>query len=182
MIAAIGTLYGIAAAFVFRRMTDSRRIRRTVNRILAHIMEFGLFVDEPSLIWRAQGNALRANADLLRQIALPSVVMVAAFALLWNPMDRYFGRGPLPAGEAVVMTSRTGSVPPIDGVVVETPGVRVARTGEVSWRIRPVRAVDGGFPAGVEVRFPRDRRWLGWFIGFSTAGAIAAWWRLSGGG
>ena len=177
MIALAGFLYGLIAALIFRRTTDPRQVRRAVNQILAHIMEFRLFIDEPALVWRAQNDALRANLTLLRQIAVPCALMAALFAILWSPMDRTFGREPLRPGEATVMTSHTDSVPEIPGIVVETPGVRIPKTGEVSWRIRPVRAVRGGFPAGVEVHYPRNGAWLLWFLGFSTLGACAAAWK-----
>jgi hypothetical protein len=145
-----------------------------VNRILAHVMEFRLFVDEPALIWRAQRDAIRANFALLRQIAIPCIAMTALFGILWSPMDRYFGREPLRPGEATVMTAHVDQVPEVPGIVVETPGVRIARTGEVSWRIRALRTVTNGFPNGVEVRYPRNGTWLLWFFGFSFVGAVAA--------
>jgi hypothetical protein len=171
MIAPAGLLYGLIAAVIFRRTTDPRRIRQTVNHILAHIMEFRLFIDEPALVWRAQKDAFRANLTLLRHIALPCALMAGLFAVLWVPMEQYFGHEPLHPGEATVMTSHTDRAPEVPGIVVETPGVRIPRTGEVSWRIRPVRPVSGGFPASVEVVYPRDGAWQLWFLGFSTIGA-----------
>lgn len=176
MIAIAGILYGAVAAFVFRRLTDRQRVRQSVNLILAHIMEFRLFVDEPVLIWRAQWGALRANLALLGQIALPSLAMALLFAILWNPMDRRFGREPLRVGEATVMTAHSDQVPEIPGIVIETPGVRIPRTGEVSWRVRPVRAVI--LPAGFEARYPHNAAWMFWFFGFSTIGALAGAWKL----
>jgi hypothetical protein len=177
MIALAGFVYGLIAAVMFRCTADPRRIRCAANRTLAHIMEFRLFIDEPALVWRAQKDALRANLRLLRQIALPCAAMAAIFAILWSPLDRTFGREPLRAGQATVMTSHSDRVPEIPGIVIETPGVRIPRTGEVSWRIRPVRAVSGGFPAGVEVVCPRNASWLLWFFVFSSAGALAGAWK-----
>ena len=39
------------------RSVDSR----TVNRVLAHVMELGLFLDSPRLVSRAQADLLREN-------------------------------------------------------------------------------------------------------------------------
>jgi hypothetical protein len=176
-LALVAAVYGVVAALVFRRFTDARRIRAATNRLLAHVMEFRLFVDEPGLIWQAQKAALRANFELLRLVAVPALAMAAIFAVLWTPMDRYFGHGPLPAGESTVMTSHSDRVPAVAGIVVETPGVRIPRTGEVSWRIRPSRPVSAGFPPGVEVRYPRNPAWLWWFFGVSTlsAAVVGIW-------
>ncbi len=61
----LSALCGIVAAFVFRRF-GSRATRQSINRILAHLMELRLFLDEPRLILRAQGNLLRENVSLLQ--------------------------------------------------------------------------------------------------------------------
>jgi hypothetical protein len=135
-------------------------------------MEFRLFVDEPAVIWRAQRDALRANGRLLREIAIPGTVMAVLFLLIRSPLERHFGHGPLPAGQASVVTARSDKAPAVPGIVVETPGVRVA--DEVSWRIRATRDISGGFPPGYEVNYPRSDSWLLWFIGSSTVGAFAA--------
>ncbi len=177
IVVAMGILYGLLAAWIYRKTTHPRRIRAAMDHLLAHIMEFRLFVDEPALIWRAQRDALRANLALLREIAVPTALMAALFAMLWFPIDARFGHRPLKAGESAVITSNKDEAPNVPGVAVETPGVRIARTGEVSWRIRPVREIDGGFPPGYEVRWPRTESWLLWFFLSSCGGALAvgAW-------
>ena len=172
-------IYGVIATLVFRRFTDAGRLRETVNRILAHVMEFRLFLDEPRLILRAQRELIAENIHLLRQMALPCVILAIPFALLYAPLDRHFGYGPLRIGEPVVVTARgTKELKAPPGIVVETPGVRVLRTGEISWRVRPVAIVYGGFPTGVEVRYPRalllNLPWVIWFLGISALTASIA--------
>jgi hypothetical protein len=172
LLAICAVVYGVTAAWVFRRLTDARRVSAAINQILAHVMEFRLFIDEPSLVWRAQKAALRANMALLRAVAIPCLVMAGLLALAWGPMDRRFGHGPLRIGEVTVMTARTDSAPAIDGLVVETPGVRMARTGEVSWRVRVVRTFVSNLPTGIEVRYPRSRWWEVWFFAISSLSAL----------
>jgi hypothetical protein len=168
----VSLLYGAVAAFVFRRTTNPRRIRQTTNQILARIMEFRLFVDEPALIWRAQLGALRANFALLRQIAMPCLIMAALFAIIYPTLDRRFGHAPLTMGEPTVLTAHTDQTPHIDGIAIETPGVRIPRTGEVSWRIRPVNTIIGTLPTGVKIQYPRTTAWLVWFFAISSLSAF----------
>ena len=123
-------IYGILAAWVFRRFTNAARMRATVNRILAHVMEFALFIDEPGLILKAQLELIGDNVRLLKQIALPCVLMAIPFALIYPVLERSFGDR-----ASNVLTLPMGKPLPA-GVVVETPGVRIFRTHEVSWRIR----------------------------------------------
>ena len=50
----VSAIYGVVAVLVFRRLTERAAIRRSVNRIVAHVMELGLFLDSPGLVMRAQ--------------------------------------------------------------------------------------------------------------------------------
>ena len=62
---ALGGLSGAAAMFVYRRFTDASRFRRTVNQIVAHLLEILLFAEEPRLVLRAQRDLLVANGRLV---------------------------------------------------------------------------------------------------------------------
>jgi hypothetical protein len=184
-LALVGAIYGLAATLAFRRFTDAALLRRTINRILAHTLEFRLFLDEPRIVLRAQRELLAENVRLLRQVAFPCVILAIPFALFYGPMDRHFGHGPLRIGEATVVTAPIASgltelkTPP--GVVAETSGVRVLRTGEISWRVRPVSTTSGGFPKGVEVRYPGANilglPWVVWFLVISTLTAFPRAWQ-----
>ena len=173
----LGALCGVVAAFVFRGF-GSRATRTTINRIQAHLMELVLFIDEPRLILRAQGNLLRENLRLLRQLAVPLLITAPLFAIVMWQADRVYGRAPLAAGEAVVVTAH-GNADTLEApaeVTVETPGVRVAGVGEVSWRIRPKRAFSGqltvkGSAERVEIPWPR-KSWMPWFLGISAVSAL----------
>jgi len=161
-------VYGAIAAWLFRRTTNPQQLRLTVNRILAHIMEFRLFIDEPSLIWQAQKAALRENLSLLRQIAIPCLIM----AIPLVPLSRRFGHAELKPGDTTIMTAHTDNVPRFTGLIVETPAVHVRRTGEVIWRVRLVKPPKGPLPPGVELRYPESNSWLLWFLGVSTMTAL----------
>src|ERR1035438_6637238 len=100
----VGILYGIATVLIFRRFTDGPSLRRTVNRIFAHVMELGLFVDSPMLVFRAQRDLLRENLRLLRLTILPGAILALLFAVLYPPMNAIYGRAPLPIGEPSVIT------------------------------------------------------------------------------
>jgi hypothetical protein len=168
MIGVIAILYGAAAALLFRRLTNPSKIRASINQIEAHILEFRLFIDEPALIWRAQKAAIRANLTLLRQIALPCILLAIPLALLWTPLEHRFGHRPLNPGETTILTAHTDLAPTIDGLTIETPGVRIPRTREVVWRVRAVRQINNA----PDVRFPPSNTWILWFIAISSLTAI----------
>jgi hypothetical protein len=164
-----GVSYGFLCGLLFRRVY----IGQSVNRIIAHVLSFRLFLDEPGLIFRAQLDLLRENLRLLRQIAIPCAVLGAVFALAFSSLDGAFGHGTLPVGTATVI-SASSEVPLPHGIVAETPAVRIPRLHQVVWRVHSTREFAGNFPAGVHVQYPAANilglHWLVWF-GIVSAGA-----------
>ena len=198
----VSVIYGVVAVLVFRRFTERAAIRGCVNRILAHVMELGLFLDSPGLVFGAQRDLLRENLRLLRLVALPGAILAVLFALIYTPMNTLYGRGPLPVGEPSVITiqMKDAAMPPVEleapvGVAVETPGVRIVHDRQVSWRVRPLRRSSGDFkvhvenrvvaagfflrdPAisSIEIRYPKATilgfSWLVWFVAASSVSAV----------
>ena len=143
----MGALSGLFSLWTFRHLTDSEKLRTAINRIIAHLMEFHLFSDEPALILKAQYNLLVANARFLKIVALPSLLLIVPFAALLIGAEAVFGHAPLRPGEATVVTAHT-QMPDLRleapvGISVETVPVRIPFSSEVSWRIRPKSAAIG---------------------------------------
>jgi hypothetical protein len=194
----LSVLYGVIAVVVFRLFTDRAAIRRAVNKILAHVMELGLFLDSPALVLRAQRDLMRENLHFLRLLALPSIILTLLFA----PLYVIYGHGPLPVGEASIVTiqMRDAVLPAVqleapEGIVVETPGIRIPRDRQISWRVRPTRPNSGDLkfhiehrivtasfflhdPAirSIKIRYPQATilgcSWLAWFIAISSISAL----------
>jgi hypothetical protein len=198
-VSAIATLVSLA---VFRRFTNPAPLRRAANRIVAHLYELRLFLDEPVLVFRAQRDLFRENLRLLRIIALPSAILALPFALLFVELNAFYGHAPLVVGEPAIVTvqlSRRESLPEVQliapaGIEIETPAVHSLAANEVSWRVRPTRALSGDLKvllqgqtftktisvgAGVrylpnfsatwiEIGYPKARiygfPWLAWFV------------------
>jgi hypothetical protein len=143
----------LAALAVYSRFSDRALLRRTTNRIAAHLYELRLFLDEPALVFGAQRDLIRENLRLLRIVALPSAILVLPFALLFLELDAFYGRAPLAVGEPAIVTiqitrSAGESMPAAQltapaGVNVETPAVHALAANQMSWRIRPKRPLSG---------------------------------------
>lgn len=173
MIFVLGALYGLAAAIFFRAATDAGRLRVARNRLIARVLELHLFIDEPALVLRSYRDLTIENLRLLRLIALPCAILAAVFAAAYLPMDRRFGHAPLRPGETatVIAPNQVGAV---RGLTVETPPVRIRRSGLVAWRVRANGSPIGSIP-GARVIYPRSASWLGWFtLGWFTLASAAA--------
>jgi hypothetical protein len=140
----VGAIYGCAAALAMRRFSDRRLVRRTVNRILAHLMELQLFLDSPSVVLRAQRDLLRENFRLLSLVLPASLIPLVIFVALFPQLDAAFGHAPLRVGERTVVTAQdTGALEAPPGIVLETPGVVDLHDQQVSWRVRPAGKTSG---------------------------------------
>jgi len=137
---AVALAYGLAVSLLFRSLVNHGAMRLTVNRILAHVIAFRLFVDEPRLVLRSQAELLLENARLLRLLIGPVVAGGIIFALLYGSMDRHFGHRSVRAGASAVVTLPGGSdLRPSVAFRIDTPPVRVPRLHQVSWRVLVLR-------------------------------------------
>jgi hypothetical protein len=149
----VSIVYGLAAVLIFRRFSEEASIRRTTNRMMAHVLEFRLFFDSPALVLRAQRDLLRENLRLLRLILLPCAILALIFIVLFPQLDAMYGHAPLRAGERSVVTAQLGGDAVLEapaGIEVETPGVRSLHDKQISWRIRPLGRTSGE----LKVRYP----------------------------
>jgi len=152
-LALVSILAGAAMVYVFRRWSNQDALRSTANRMLAHMMEFRLFIDEPALVMGAQRDLFVENWRLLRLLARPSLILIVPSIVLLAQMDACYGRAPLRVGDPAVVTVQvkdlgggetTGIVLKAPAAIrVETPGVRVVTVNQISWRIRPVASTFG---------------------------------------
>lgn len=149
----VSIVYGLAAVLLLRRFSNEASIHRTVNRMIAHIMEFRLFLNSPALILRAQRDLFRENLHLLRLILLPCVILAAIFIILFPPLDAMYGHAPLRVGERSVVTAQLSGDALLEapaGIEVETPAVHAVHDRQVSWRVRPLGRTSGE----LRVRYP----------------------------
>ena len=186
-LALVSAAAGAGMLWVFGRASDQRAIARTKKRMQAYLLESRLYGDDLGLLFRAQGKLVAANLRYLALMLKPAVVLIAPTAVLLYHLDAVYGVAAAPPGEAVVVTVRVdgpidaAAEPPAiaapEGVAVETPAVRVAETGEFSWRLRAGREVRGdlvfdwrgerwtkSFDAGAGPRYVspwRDGSWWG---------------------
>lgn len=150
ILAAISALIGIGMAWVFGKTSNRSAIRRTANLMQAHLLELRLYADEPLLVWRAFRKLMAVNIRFTGLMLRPTLILALPTMLLIVQLDAFYGRTPLPLDEAAIVTAQMkhpiGETPILSApneVIVETPALRVTAVRQVSWRIRPLRAVSG---------------------------------------
>jgi len=165
----VSVIAGLAMLLLFRAVSRPQVIRAARRRMQARLLELRLFGDEPALVWRAQAGLLKANLMYLRAMLVPIAIVAIPGVLVFPHLDAVYGRAPLPAGAATMLTvhlrDTAGSELPRARIVVPagirvlTPAVRVPSAGEISWELQaegsvsqPVRIEFGDAAASKMVR------------------------------
>lgn len=144
----LALLLTIPILFVVRALTDQAKVRSTKNAIKGRLLELWLFRDDTRIVLGAQGHILRLNARYVLLTLKPFLVLLIPMALILIPLESWFGfRALRPGDAATVVVSASGLSHPdqaaiavSEGLVVETPALRIPATREIAWRIRAVRA------------------------------------------
>ena len=126
-------------------------MKQTINRIIAHLLEFQLFVDEPLIVLRAQRDLIGQNLRLLRLCLRPILILAVPYFFLFVLLNSCFSHAPLALAKPAIVTvqlNRLTGLPAIalrapEAIEVETEGVRALASKQVSWRIRPIRRFIG---------------------------------------
>jgi len=143
---AVSVPLGIFMLLVFRHTSNQEEIRKAKNRIKAHILEIRLFKDDLRILLSAQKNILLHNLRYMRHALRPVLFMIIPIAYILLLLEGWFGYQPLKPGEttvASVVVANGGadvlsqvSLQGDEGLIVETPPLRIAEDHAVNWRVR----------------------------------------------
>lgn len=147
-ITAVAVPLGVVLVWAFGKVSNQQRIARLKRRIKGHMLEMWIFRQSPGTVLKAQGKTL-ANAFLYAGSCVQGfLILMIPMVLVMVQLQARYGYAPLAPGEAAVLRvalREHGPEPPDvsldvpDGIVVETPPLRVPSAGEVDFRVRADR-------------------------------------------
>ncbi len=142
----ISLLTSLFMLFVYRHTSNQAGIKRTKDRIKAHLLELRLYNDNMSVSLQAQGRILVQNLRYLVYNLKPLLVMIVPIVLILSQLNLRYGSAPLRPGEEAVIKAKLGpgfdpvetelSLEAAGAVTVDTPPVRIPDEGEVVWRLK----------------------------------------------
>jgi hypothetical protein len=141
----VSLVTGVLMLWIFGKVSDQAAIRVVRDRIRGHLLGIRIFGDDIGLLFKLLGRSLRATAIYMKYAVLPMLVMMIPVAAILIQMNLRFAARPLRPGETAVVTAKLRGLPTAlssvelkvpEGVILESPGVRVDSRKEVSWRIR----------------------------------------------
>ena len=137
---------GIVMLLIFKKTSNQEAIKRAKNRIKAHLLEIRLYKSDTAAAFRAQGAMLGANFRYMGHAVRPMLVMFIPVLLILAQLNLRYGAASLRPGEQALVKvmlaegvgaeTTAASLRAPDGLVVETPPLRIGEEGEVDWRIR----------------------------------------------
>lgn len=142
---AISLVTGILMLWIFGKTSRQESIHEVRNKIRGNLIGVRLFGDDIRMLFRLQWRILRGTLVYIRYAFFPMLVMLIPVVLILAQLNLRFDVSPLQPGEQAVVKVKLRDASPMrtpvsleapEGVVVETPGVRVESLNEVSWRIR----------------------------------------------
>ena len=142
----ISILTGILMLWIFGKTSNQDAIKIVRNRVRGHLMAMWLFGDDLLVLLRTQGRLFKETIVYMGHATWPMLVMLVPVLLILTQLNLRFSVKPLPVGaEAVVNVNLRKNLPseqPVElevpeGIVRETPGVRIDSLKQVAWRVRP---------------------------------------------
>lgn len=138
-------LTGIVMVIIFRFTSNQEGIRKAKAKVGAYILEMRLFNHDLGKMLAALGKTLIANVFYLRYMVFPILFIIVPVLLVLIQLSYRYENRPVRPGEQVIVKAvlkpglSTMNSPVIlqapDGIIIETPALRIASLGEVDWRL-----------------------------------------------
>lgn len=145
----VSVVTGIVMVLIFKYTSNQHEIRAAKDKISAYLMEIRLFKDDMRLMFNAQGKIIRHNLTYMRYAVTPILFILVPVVLILAQLGLRYADRPLRPGETALVKIKLPeysfdettplSVDAGDGLRLETPLLRIPRTGEIDFRVNAVK-------------------------------------------
>jgi len=145
----ISLITGLLMLYIFKLTSDQEGIKKTKNKIKAHLLELRLYKDDLRTSFKAQGNILLSNLKYMKYSIKPLVIMIVPIILILIHSNFWFGYDSLDKGEEALLkihlseeyepTQVDLKIKNNDTIKIETPPVRINELDEIDWRFSALK-------------------------------------------
>ncbi len=166
----ISGLSGLLMLWIFGRVSRQGAIRNIRERIRGNILGVRLYQHDVRVVLKLQAAIMRDIFTYVTYAFLPTLVLMIPVILILAQLNLRFALSPLrPDSTAVVKVtlqddSKLGTPIALEvpnGVVVETPGVRIHSQREIAWRIRAQTPGQYALKVNLDGRAVEKTLWVG---------------------
>ena len=146
---ALSLVTGILMLCVFKLTSDQEGIKKTKNKIKAHLLEMRLYKNDLITSFKAQGNILLSNFNYMKHSIKPLLVMIIPILLIIIHSNFWFAYDALDMNEQALLKIKLSeeytpsefdiTVNSSDVVNIETPPVRIDEEHEITWRFSAIK-------------------------------------------
>jgi hypothetical protein len=162
----VSVLAGAALVWFFGRISNQSRVRELKATMKGHLLEVWIFRDQLRNVVKAEGRVMRQTAKYVL-CSLPSfLLLMVPVVVLMIHLQAQYGYQPLQPGKPALLkvfladsaSESPEALPEVklvlpEGLVQETPPLRIAPDREVDFRIAATKA--GTYEIGVEMEGER---------------------------
>ena len=146
----VSLLTGILMLWIFGKVSDQKSIKKVKDRIRGNLIGVRLFQNELGVVMRLQGKILRDTLTYMKYSLIPMLILMIPVILILIQLNLRFSVRPLEPGKPAIVKVKVRdgvdlksiSLKTPEGIVVETPGVKIPSEREIAWRIRPEQEGD----------------------------------------
>lgn len=143
----ISIIVGILMLFVFKHTSNQEGIKKQKNYLKAHLLEFRLYRDDVALSLDAMKNLLLINFRYLKFAVKPMLILMVPTVLILIQLASRYEFRPLQVGESTIVSLKLKNASNLnnielkvpEGIVIETPPLRILQKNEIDWRIKALR-------------------------------------------
>ena len=142
-LALISALTGIVLLLVYRFASDQKAIRRSKDKLEAHLLEVRLFQEQLRAVLRAYPRLFLGILNYLRHSLRPLMIMAIPLLILLVQLEGFFGWKPNRVGAEFLVKARVTDSAALDqlelriprGISLTAPPLHIPEENEVDWRI-----------------------------------------------
>ena len=142
-LALLSALTGILLLLVYRFASDQKAIRRSKDKLEAHLLEVRLFQEQLRAVLRAYPRLFLGILNYLRHSLRPLLIMAIPLLILLVQLEGFFGWTPNRVGNDFLVKAKVTDSAALDqvelrvpqGLAVTAPPLHIAEENEVDWRV-----------------------------------------------
>lgn len=143
----ISIVVGILMLFIFKHTSNQDGIKTQKDYLKAHLLALRLYKDDTGLSLNAMKNLLLSNFGYLKFAVKPMFILMIPTILILIQLASWYEFRPLRVGESAILSLKLKKGVNLDeiqikipeGVVIETPPLRILQKNEIDWRIKGVK-------------------------------------------
>lgn len=143
----ISLLAGPLFLWIFGKISNQQAIKKVRDQINASLIAIRLFNNNFGVFIQILLRILRHTLIHMKYSAIPLIILIIPVGLILIQLDLRYSVRPLKVGEQTIIkvkvndksyltNSQTISLATNEGIVIETPGLRIPGKNEIAWRIR----------------------------------------------